>query len=96
MAAEEKYVPVSTKITSNGEVEIFVYYNDDTDFQLLFFVMRTDRLYSGVSFIGGELGYDYLNVQDIFEINSPGELIVSGSDPEIYSIDSEGDLILTT
>lgn len=96
MAIEEKYLPVTTELTTNGTIEIFVFYNPDQAFQLSFFVSKLDRFYSGVSFIGGELGYDYINIQDIFEINNPGELIVSSVDPDKYSIDSNGDLILTT
>ena len=97
MAVEDRYIPVGQRTTvDNNRVSIFIFYEVEGSVVLSFFVPIQDTTREGVSFIGGDLGYSYENITAMFEINSAGDLIVNDIDPTIYSINGDGDLILTT
>ena len=97
MAVEDRYIPTQERTTVDGnEIEIFIFYQEEGAMNLIFFVPNSDTTREGIPFIGGDLGYTYENISAIFEINTLGELIVNDIDPTIYSIDVNGDLILTT
>ena len=97
MGIQNVTIPTRTTVTTTAStIEIFVEYFPDGSLGLMFFVALTDRIVEGVSFIAGDLGYTYQNVNDMFEINDAGDLIINALDPTQYSIDDAGDLIFTS
>lgn len=97
MAVEDRHISVNQRTTIDGNnIEIFVFYQEEGDIQLMFFVPIQDTVVEGVNFDGGELGYTFQNITALFEIEPSGDLVVNDIDPSIYSINNQGDLILTT
>lgn len=91
---EDKLIPTKTNVSVTGNsITIHTYYSEPTETFLQFFIANTDSSIQGVNFTASELGYTYENVNDIFELNKVGELVVSGAYVDRYSIDSNGDLI---
>lgn len=94
--AEEKTISTKTNVSIVGnKITIHTYYSEPTETFLQFFVANIDSNIQGVNFVAGELGYTYENIDDIFELNDNGELVVSGAYADRYSIDVNGDLIYT-
>ena len=97
MAVEDRYINSNARTTIQGnDIEIFIFYEEEGEVQLSFFVPTEDTVREGINFVGGDLGYTYLNITALFEIDSDGDLIVNDIDPSIYNINNDGDLILTT
>lgn len=97
MPAENKLIPTRTTVTTTATtIRIFVEYFPDDYFDLSFFVVLVDQVRDGIVFIGGDLGYSYVNITDLFEINDDGDLIVNSIYPGRYAINDDGDLIYTT
>lgn len=94
--AEEKVINTRTNVNVTGNnISIYTYYSEPVEWFLEFFVPLQNTTVQSVSFVAGDLGYTRENIEDIFEINSLGELIVSSPNADKYSIDLNGDLIYT-
>lgn len=97
MAVEDRYIPSGQRVTiDRNDISILIFYQEEVDMQLEFFVTIRDTVRQGVSFVGGDLGYVFENITALFEIDIDGSLIVNDIDPTVYNIDNQGDLILTT
>ena len=97
MAVQDRYISNGQRTTiDRNDLEIFIFYEEAGLVQLFFFVPNQDVIREGVSIEGGDLGYTFQNITALFEIEPSGDLIVNDIDPSIYSIDNQGDLILTT
>ncbi len=96
MAVEDRMIPTRTSVTTNdAALEIFVRYFPEGSIDLRFFIPTEPQVVENVSFMGGDLGYTYENINALFAINSDGNLIVNAVEPNRYNIDEEGDLIYT-
>lgn len=93
---ETKLISTKTNISFSGnQIFIHTFYSEPDEQYIAFFVPINDQTVQGINFIGGDLGYTVENVEDIFEINSSGDLIVSGLNANNYYINENGDLIYT-
>jgi hypothetical protein len=93
---ENKLISTKTNVSFSGnQIFIHTFYSEPDEQYIAFFVPLVNQTIQGINFIGGDLGYTYENVNDIFEINNDGDLIVSGLNADKYSINDNGELIYT-
>lgn len=97
--AESKVIPTSTIITRTNSgspnLSVFTFYNEGGLHILQSIVENITGSILGTNFREGDLVFLMKNYPtEIFaEINSDGELIVYSQPGEVYSIDSNGNLI---
>jgi hypothetical protein len=91
---EDKLITTKTQVnTTENEVDIYIYYIEKSKKSISFFISNNEKVVEGVSFSQGDLGYTYENTSDIFVKNNYGDLTVTSTDSQNYSIDSNGQLI---
>ena len=91
---EDKLISTNTQVNvSTSLIDIFIYYVQKASKLINFFISDTEKTVGGVNFKQGELGYSFENTNDLFTKNSDGQLVVSSTESELYSINADGQLI---
>lgn len=92
--AEDRKILTRTQVnTTSDTVDIFIYYVGQAEKLISFFISDTQKNVDGISFKQGDLGYTYQNTSDLFLKDGVGNLIVSSTESEKYSINDNGQLI---
>ena len=92
--AEDRQISTRTQVnTTDNEIDIFIYYVGQSEKQISFFISDSLKNVDGVSFSQGDLGYTYQNTSDLFVKDGTGNLLVTSTESEKYSIDENGQLI---
>lgn len=88
-------LPTRTRVTLTGNnVEIFTFFEEDVVYQK-FRMLDAPENINQIDVLEGELLYQYEGTKDDFFIDSDGNLIVLAEDPDMYSLNSNGELIRT-
>lgn len=88
-------LPTRTRVTLTGNnVEIFTFFEEDAVYQK-FRMLDAPENINQIDVLEGELLYQYEGTKDDFFIDSDGNLIVLAEDPDMYSLNSNGELIRT-
>lgn len=91
---EDKLINTRTQVNvSTSLIDIFIYYVQKASKLINFFISDVEKTVGGVNFKQGELGYSFENTNDLFTKNSDGQLVVSSTESEQYSINPDGQLI---
>lgn len=77
---------------SGSNISIYIWYQKCLGY-INFWINGASGAIDGVSFIEGQLGYKVDQVDDLFFLNTSGELIVQSDNPDKYSVDSNGNLL---
>lgn len=86
-------INTKTKVTLTGSnVDIYTWYQKCLGY-LNFWIHGLPQNINGVNFEEGQLGYTIEGSNDIFFLNSDGDLIVQSDNVDKYSINSNGDLL---
>jgi hypothetical protein len=92
--AEDRQILTRTQVnTTENEIDIHIYYIGQVDKLISFFISDTQKNVEGISFNQGDLGYTFQNTSDLFVKNNVGNLLVTSTESEKYSIDDSGQLI---
>lgn len=91
-----KVLNTTTIITKKSStVDIYTYYSEDLEY-IIAFISDEVKSLEDVEFLENELGIIKKGYNDVlFFINELGELVVIADNPDKFSVDSDGYLILT-
>lgn len=96
MAAEDKNISNKTVVqNSNGQLTITTSYFKEENIDILAFISTLNQIIEGTPFNEGDLGFQINGTLDYFSLTGE-DLTVVSDDTSKYSIDSDGNLILTT
>lgn len=96
MAVEDKNISNKTAVQNiNGQLTITTSYFKEENVEIVGFISSNQQNVNGVSFNEGDLGFNIEGTLDYFSLVGE-DLIAVSDDPSKYSIDSDGNLILTT